>query len=178
MSILVLAGIVTLPLGLPVLPPETTARYAAMMGVTIQLERGKTGSLPQYFADRLGWEEMVATVAGVYRALPPDEQAKATILAENYGQAGAVDFLGRELGLPRAISGHNNYFLWGPGGASGEVVMSIGVSENDLREFFEDVTWAATAHCNYCLEQERPVYVARRLRFPIQDVWPRVRYYD
>ena len=177
-STLVLGGVATLPISIPVLPPETTARYAGMMGVTVQIERGKTASLPQYFADRLGWEEMVATVAEVYRGLPPDEQAKVTILAENYGQAGAVDFLGRELGLPRAISGHNNYFLWGPGGASGEVVISIGLSEGDLREFFEDVTRAATIRCDYCLEQKTPVYVARRLRFPIQEVWPQVKHYD
>ena len=176
--VLALGGVVTLPLGVPVLPPETTARYAAMLGVSVQIEQGKTGSLPQHFADRLGWEEMVTTVAEVYHSLPPDERTQATILAVNYGQAGAVDFLGRELGLPRAISGHNNYFLWGPGDASGEVVISIGLSEGDLREFFEDVRWAATAHCDYCLEQERPVYVARRLRFPIQEVWPQVKHYD
>ena len=178
MGLLVLGGLLTLPIGLPILPPETTARYAAVLGGSVQIEQGKRGSLPQYFADRLGWEEMVATVAQVHRALPPEERARAIVLAGNYGQAGAVDFLGRELGLPEAISGHNTYFLWGPGDASGEVVIAIGVPEGDLREFFEDVTRAATARCDYCLQRERPVYVARWLKVPLQELWPQVKHYD
>jgi len=176
--VLVLGGIVTLPLGLPILPPGVTARYGAMMGVSVQLEQGKIGSLPQYFADRLGWEEMTATIARVYSDLLPEEQGKATILTGNYGQAGAVDFLGREFNLPRAISGHNNYFLWGPGDASDEVVISIGISEGELQEFFEDVRWAATTHCDYCLERERPIYVSKRPRFPFQEIWLQVKHYD
>jgi hypothetical protein len=169
--------VLTVPIGIPVLPPETTANYAATMGLTVQIARGKTGSLPQHFADRLGWEEMVATIAQVYHSLPPEEQSKATIMTRDYGQAGAVDLLGREFDLPRAISGHNNYFLWGTGGASGEVVISIGLSEGDLQGLFEDVTQVATIYCDHCRHQRMPVYVARRLKFPIQEVWPQAKHY-
>jgi hypothetical protein len=49
------------------------------------------------------------------------------ILIGNYGQAGAIDFYGQELELPKAISGHQNYYYWGLRGYTGEVVLLIGM---------------------------------------------------
>ena len=96
--------------------------------------------LPQNFADRYGWREMVAAVNEAYTSLTPEEQAKACILTKNYGEAGAMEYYGRELGLPRAISGHNSYFLWGPQGCTGEVLISVGRPLRDLSDAFESVT--------------------------------------
>ena len=70
---------------------------------------------------------MVATVAGVYRDLPAEEQAESCVFTGNYGEAGAVDFFGPRYDLPRAISGHNNYYIWGPRGCTGKVLISVGV---------------------------------------------------
>ena len=70
---------------------------------------------------------MVATVAGAYAALPAAQRAQACILTGNYGGASAVDFFGPRRGLPAAISPHNNYYIWGPGGCTGSVVLSIGL---------------------------------------------------
>src|SRR2546426_4446870 len=86
---------------------------------------------PQVFADQFGWEEMVAKVAQAYRSLAPEERAKCVLYAHNYGEAAAIDFYGPKFGLPRAASGHNNYFLWGPPdstGGRGGVVITIGES--------------------------------------------------
>ena len=59
-------------------------------------------------------------------------------IAQNYGEASAVNFLGQ--GLPFAISGHNNYFLWGPHGYTGEVMIVIsGDSVEDLQKYYSDV---------------------------------------
>ena len=76
-------------------------------------ENGMVSVLPQHFADEFGWPEMVATVAGVYDSLPPDERAETAILAGNYGGAGAIYFFGPHYGLPKAISAHQNYYYWG-----------------------------------------------------------------
>ncbi len=104
--------------------------------------------LPQNFADRYGWREMVAAVDEAYESLTPDEQAKACIITTNYGEAGAMEYYGRELGLPRAISGHNSYYLWGPQGCTGEVLISVGRPLRDLSDAFESVTagpaWSCT----------------------------------
>ena len=90
------------------------------------VEQRETGVLPQQLADRFGWNTMTATVARVFHSLPADEQAQACILTENYGEAGAIDLYGPAYHLPQAISGHNTYYLWGPGKCSGQVVITVG----------------------------------------------------
>ena len=41
-------------------------------------------------------------------------------------------YYGEEFGLPRAISGHNSYYFWGPQGCTGEVLITVGRPERDL----------------------------------------------
>ena len=40
------------------------------------------------------------------------------------------------LRAPEAISGHNSYYIWGPGDCAGEVVISVGVPRGDLEAVF------------------------------------------
>src|ERR687897_2025079 len=141
-AVLAISGIVVAPITvLPVLPVETLARVTGSAGgdAGVQVETREVGQLPQNFADRFGWQSMVATVTGVYEELPLEERERACILTGNYGEAGAVDFFGPRYGLPGAISGHNSYFVWGPGGCTGEVVISVGVSQETLRGVFGQV---------------------------------------
>lgn len=135
------------------LPVETLASITGAAGgdVGVKEETRKVEQLPQHFADRFGWENMVATVAGVHRGLPPEERSESCILTGNYGEAGAIDFFGPRYDLPKAIRGHNNYYIWGPGECSGEVVISVGVPRDTLEAVFEDVTQADTVQCEYCM---------------------------
>ncbi|MGH3089200.1 MAG: glycosyltransferase family 39 protein, partial [Rubrobacteraceae bacterium] len=90
--VLVVSGIVVAPITvLPVLPAETLARITGAAGgdAGVQIETREVGDLPQNFADRFGWENMVATVARVHDELPAEERERACILADNYGEAGA-----------------------------------------------------------------------------------------
>src|ERR1043165_9904458 len=82
-----------------------------------------------------GWPEMVATIAQVYDKLPPADRARCFIFGQNYGEAGAIDWFGPRYGLPKAISGHQNYFFWGPRGYDG----SVGIVLNDDRETLEKI---------------------------------------
>ncbi len=181
-SLLVLAGLLLAPIAMPILPPAIYARATALVGgnAGIKVEDRATGQLPQQLADRFGWDTMVATVAQVYHSLPQDEQAKACILAENYGEAGAIDFFGPQYHLPRAISGHNTYYLWGPGTCTGEVVISIGYPLDKLQTAFGSVTQAGTITCVYCMPAENnlPVYVCLHLKTSIQAIWPTVKHYN
>jgi len=168
------------PLVLPILPPETYIRYGSLTGIQPpKEERGRMAELPQYLADRFGWENMVVTVARVFTALPPQDRARCAILAGGYGEAGAVDFFGPRYGLPKAISGHNNYWLWGPGDATGEVVISIGSSRERLLEFFETVEQADIIVSPYAMPRETnlPVYVCRHLKRPVEEVWPQLKHF-
>jgi hypothetical protein len=180
--VLVAGGVLVAPVALPLLPPATFDQIYGFLGgdAGIQNERHATAQLPQWLADRFGWLSMVATVAGVYDKLPPDERSSACIFTANYGEAAAIDFFGPAYHLPPAISGHNNYFLWGPRGCTGIVVITVGASKSDLEPAFGDVTQAATITCQNCMpyENDDPVYVARQPKRPIQEIWPTVKHFD
>lgn len=177
LGLLVIVGLVAAPLALPVVPVEMLlAEGSPYRGQSegMQVERLDTGSLPQHFADRFGWPEFAATVAGVYQSLPPEEQASACIFTINYGEAGALEFFGGEQ-LPPVISGHNSYFLWGPQGCDGRVVIFAPGYPADAAESFGRVERAAVTQCRYCMPYEngQPILVARDPKFAsIEDVWP------
>lgn len=179
-ALLLLGGAVTAPLTLPLLPVGMFTRYASALGLGMSaVERHEMGELPQHFADMHGWKEMVAEVARVYRSLPPEERAKAGIYGQNYGEAGAVDVLGRRYGLPKASSGHNSYFLWGPR-TSGETLIIIGGDAEDHLQAFKDVRQAGEIRCGLCMpyENNQAVWIARGLKAPIDQIWPMTKHYD
>ncbi len=119
----------SVPLALPILPPEDFGAYLQALGLSSRAtatQNDEPTVLPQYFADMFGWREMAASVSAAYNALPPEERAKAVFFGRNYGEAAALDVYGPALGGPPAISGHNNYYLWGPRDFDGSVVIALG----------------------------------------------------
>ena len=167
-----------LPLVLPVLSVDDFLRYQSHLPFEVpKTEKSFAGAaLPQYYADEFPWPGLVDAVAGVYKSLTPDEQEKTAIFCNNYGQASAIDFFGPQYGLPKAISGHQNYFLWGPRNSTGEIVIVVGGSESDARQQFESVEVGATLNNPYALWYEnRPILLCRGLKWNLQDGWSRVK---
>jgi hypothetical protein len=179
--LLLLAGGTALaPYVLPILPVETYLKYQAIIGLKApREEKGKLGKLPQQYADMFGWENMVATVAKVYNNLSPEEKQKCVIGASNYGEAGAIDFFGKRFGLPHAISSHNSYWFWGPGEKPGEIAIIVGGNPEDYHSMYDDVQQAATVICEYArpFETNLPVYLCRRPKVTLQQVWPRSKHF-
>jgi 4-amino-4-deoxy-L-arabinose transferase-like glycosyltransferase len=180
LAVLLAAGASSAPLAVPVLPVESFLRYQEKLGLEpVAGERHQMGVLPQHYADRFGWPEMAAAVAGVYGNLPPEQQTDCTILGGNYGEAGALSYYGRQLELPPAVSGHNSYYHWGPGDASGNVVISVGIPVEYLAEMFDIVSPAAQIESPYAMpyESNLTVYLCLGLKVPLQEVWSRIRHY-
>ena len=176
---LLIGGLIAAPLAMPILPVEATIRYTRFWDVhSIRVENVPVSELPQIFADMFGWQEQVRAVAGAYKALPDAERAQAVVLAYNYGEASAVDYFGSKLGLPRAISGHNQYGLWGPGATSGHVVVAIGFSERQLLQFYDEVTPAASVSLKYAIPEEShlTIFVCRRPHQSLQESWSQWKY--
>ena len=88
---------IALPIVLPVLSEERFIAYQAALGVKPELgERHRQGRLPQFYADMHGWTELVDR--GRQGRRPTDARPSgrtAFIFAQNYGQAGAIEWLGR-----------------------------------------------------------------------------------
>lgn len=180
LAVILLLGLPLVPLGLPFLPVERSIAYADALGIRPRAqEHSDEGPLPQVFADMFGWEEMVQKVARVYHALPPAEREKCGIFASNYGEAGALDFFGPRYGLPPAISAHNNYWLWGPRGHTGEVLILVGGSRDDAHSDFRSAVLADTTSCRYCMPYENgaPIFLCRGLNKPLSRRWLEIRLY-
>jgi hypothetical protein len=181
LTVLAASGALFAPLAKPLLPVDTYVRYAATLGIEPGTdERHRLGRLPQFFSDMHGWRELAEAVAKVHRALPAGDRARACVFAQDYGQAGAIDFFGPDLGLPRAISGHNSYWLWGPGDCDGSVIIVIGGQRDDLAPLFDHVEEGGLFECRDCMPYENGLilWVARGLRVPLAGAWPRVKHFD
>lgn len=174
-SMIALAALLA-PTMLPVLSPEKLVAYMrAIHFEPPRTETSHTAALPQLFADQFGWEEMVRSVARAHATLSPDEQKRVAIFCQNYGQAGAIDLFGRKHGLPPALSGHQNYFLWGPGQYSGDLVLVLDDPGGDEPAQFrsvEDLGPVDSSPWAMPWEQRNHIYLCRDLKVPLRDAWP------
>jgi hypothetical protein len=180
-AVLGVTGAILAPVAVPILDVPTFQRYSAALGVFGEAKTGecqKKAALPQIYADMHGWPEMARAIASVVDAMPPEDRASFAVLAENYGEASAVDFFAH---LP-AASGNNGWWLWGPPRGDGALgwpraIVAIGFDEEDLAPFFGDVHEAARhdhplARMN---ERDLPIFVCRDPRVPIDAAWPRFK---
>jgi hypothetical protein len=178
---IVLLGVLTVPFSLPILPLDIFIRYQKAIGYMPSAGEYQTlGVLPQYYADMVGWREMAESVATVYWSLPAQDRAHAVFFGNNYGEAAAIDVFGRRLGLPPAISGHNNYYLWGPNGADGSVVIIIGGYTQHYAEIFRSFEIGGLIATPYAMpyETNKAIYVLRGMKIPLRDYWPKVKTYQ
>jgi hypothetical protein len=68
-TLLIVAGLVTLPFGVPILPVDTFLRYTHLLPYanSVKTERDATAELPQLYADMFGWENMATRIAAISR---------------------------------------------------------------------------------------------------------------
>ncbi len=175
-----LTGIFIIPLVLPVLPVEKYIAFTKTIGMAPKSPEGKQLSdLPQHFADMHGWENMAKTAAGVYHALPAEEQAKAVIYVRNYGEAGAMEYFREKYDLPKVICPHNNYWLWGWKEIEEQytVAILVGGEQKDYIDFFEQVEQAGVVISPYAMPYETnlPIYIGRVQKKPIKSVWQNIK---
>jgi 4-amino-4-deoxy-L-arabinose transferase-like glycosyltransferase len=166
---LIIVAILIAPTVIPVLSPSTMIRTYG------------TSDYQNVLADKYGWSLMVSNLTQAYNTLPASVKSQACIFTSNYGEASAVNFLGKNLGLPKAISGHNNYYIWGPDSCTGQVLITIGVSLSTLQLGYKNITMLTTLNCQDCIsyEQTLPVYLCMNPNFTsIAVLWPTVRQYD
>jgi 4-amino-4-deoxy-L-arabinose transferase-like glycosyltransferase len=178
---LVVAGLVAAPLAMPILPVAAAVKYCAFFDVQdVKVENVPLNSLPQLFGDMFGWQQQVEAISRAVHSLSPGEQSQIALFAYNYGEAGAIDYFGKHYGLPKAISGHNQYGAWGPRGATGEIVVAIGFPKERLDRAFAEVTAFETISPPYALPEESglTIYLCRRPRQNLSTSWREWTYLD
>lgn len=177
--ILLAGGAQVASLAVPILSPDTFLAYLKYLPIKppVMEHSHERAPLPQWFADQFGWQEIVAETAKGYARLSPEERPGCGIFAQDYGQAGAIDFFGPHYGLPPALSGHQTYWLWGPRGYSGKCLVVLGDSRERLEGLFEHVEYIGTSADNpYALEKEISIYICRGAKFgTLADLWPQLK---
>jgi hypothetical protein len=122
---------------------------------------------------------MVAQVADVYNNLPPEDRAKTGIYAGNYGEAGAIDFYGAKYGLPKAISPHQSYFLWGPREYKGEVLILLGASKERAEKSCNSVEEKTEVNFAYSESYEQyKIIVCRNTKKPLPEIWQSLKFWN
>jgi hypothetical protein len=175
-AILLLTSLIILPMASPVLRPEAWIRYTAAMHLHgDKMETSETGPLPQFFADRFGWDQLTTEVVTTYRLLSPEDQRQACLVMTNYGEAGALDLLGKRMepSLPAAIANQNSYWDWGTHGCTWQVVIFVSdATPADMADRYESVQIITRLDDRYAMPFEHKyVYLARKRKASMPVVW-------
>lgn len=129
-------------------------------------------------ANEIGWPELVAQVAAVRDHLPPSDRAHYAVLAENYGEAGALELYGPQYGLPTPISTVNDFHDRGYGPFEPQTLIVVGGQLASESKFFASCSMVATVHLPYGVRDEESVdhpqiLICQHLREPWPTVWAR-----
>jgi 4-amino-4-deoxy-L-arabinose transferase-like glycosyltransferase len=157
-----LSAVIGALISLPVLPAKDADPVIAVNG-----DVGET----------IGWPAFTRTVSGVYDELP--NRDRAVILTQNYGEAGAIDRYGPDLGLPGAYSGHNAYGYWGPPPDGSAPVIAIGLGPAEMAEHLRDCRPAGRIDNGLGIdndEQGTVIYICAGPRRSWSAEWPGLRH--
>ena len=178
-GVLLADGAYLSPIVIPILSPDHFLAYAKALPFKLPVTEHShdRAALPQWYSDQFGWQEIVDETAVAWNRIPADQRQDCGIFAQDYGQAGAIDFLGRRYGLPQSLSGHQTWFLWGPRGYSGNCMIVLDDSRTRLGELWEQVEYVGTSADNpYALEKQIDVYICHGSKFgTLAQLWPQVK---
>jgi hypothetical protein len=179
--ILILAGGAWFaPVVVPILPIDKYIAYQKTLPIKPPRSEHahEAAVLPQHYADQFGWHEIVSEVALAWDRIPPAERPDCGIFAQDYGQAGAIDWFGPRYGLPPSLSGHQTWYIWGPRGYSGNCLIVLDDSREKLESIYQHVEFVGYSPDNpYALEKHVPVFICKRRKTSttLAEVWPRLK---
>jgi len=177
--VLFAVGAYLTPVVIPVFSPERFLEYARHLPIKLPVNEYShaRAALPQWYSDQFGYKEIADEAAVAWNQLPPEQRADCGIFGQDYGQAGAVDFFDRKLGMPGALSGDRTYFLWGPGHYSGNCMIVLDDKRAVLERLWNDVEYVGTSEPNpWALEPPVDVFICKGKKFgSMADLWPHVK---
>lgn len=172
--------VIVSPVVLPILPIDRLIGYQETIGFKPpKAEVSHDSPIQQIFSDQFGWQEMVEKTADVYNNLSPEERREAGIFASNYGEAGAIDFFGAKYGLPKSISPHQSYFLWGPREYTGKVLIVLGAKKEDAEKNCESVEEKTEVNHPLSPSYEKyKIIICRQTKKPLPEIWNSLKHWN
>lgn len=163
-----------LPYAIPILPIKDYIGYSNAKKRT----EGRV-ELTSDYADMFGWEEQVKLVDSLYRSLPIKEKKNSMIWAENYGEAGAIEIIGKKYNLPNPVCSNGSFWSWGTGNTDGTFCISIGNEKEAVQRVFDEVQLVKIVKHKYAIDEENniPVYLCRKPKINLKKKWPSLEKY-
>ena len=128
----------------------------------------------------IGWENQAKAVAEVYHGLSLEDKSRCIIFGDNYGRSAAIDYFADKYNLPLSVGRHNNYWIWGPGDYTGELMIILSADVGDKNERFEEVIEMGTVYTKYAIPYENnlKIYLCKNLQQPVEELWPKLKSYN
>lgn len=176
--VLIIISLPLVPIGIPVYKPGKLITYfnnlETKYGLTFirRFEDNTIHSLPQDYADMLGWEELTIITDKAWQMIP-DKKA-AIIYCENYGQAGAITIIGKKYGIPEAISFNESFLYWIPEKFDSDITSAIYINDemgDDVRELFGKITIVGSIKNPDAREYGTTVYLCENPVMSFNDFW-------
>ncbi|HEY1024966.1 MAG TPA: glycosyltransferase family 39 protein [Sphingobacteriaceae bacterium] len=173
MVLIAIPCIVLVPVAIPVLPINTTLYFLDLTlnktGIDFPLkwEDQQLHATTQDYADMFGWQEMAEYSAKAYQIIPQHERNQVTIFADNYGQAGAVDHLGKPYGIPKTVCLNSSFALWAPDSIKTNHLIYIDNDISELVPLFKEVKTIGEVRNPLAREKGTKVYL---LSYPLDDI--------
>lgn len=163
----------------------TAAGIGVAVGALIALpmmpvSNAGTFDLTGELGETVGWPALIHDVDEAYSQIPAGLREESIVFTGSYGEAGAVDVLGPDAGLPPAASGHNNYWLWGPPQPHGPII-GVGHVETALAQICPDLEQVDTLGNPYDVENEvlgQPLWLCLEPTGQLADIWQSVRHFN
>jgi hypothetical protein len=177
-ALMLLITIPILPMGIPIYKAERLAEYFARVkdkygfDAVLRCETGRIHSLPQDYADMLGWDELATITAKAYDHVP--DKKSTIIYAENYGQAGAIMVIGKKYNLPEPVCFSESFFYWFPRNPEHEITNFIYINDElgeDVSQLFADCRLIGKIENPLAREFGTGVWLCTKPRSSFNEFW-------
>jgi hypothetical protein len=136
-------SLVFLPLGLPILPQPQMEKYCLAFSkyitpIPMRNEDNSYTSIPQDYMDMTGWKELAELASVAYNKLDSTQKKDCIFYANDYGQAGAIDFYGKKSHLPAPVCTSDSYIFWAPDSLTASNFIISDSHLGDIPELFNN----------------------------------------
>jgi hypothetical protein len=171
-SLLLAPSLLLLPIAIPILPFGSTLRFfefttSSGLDFPVRWEDQQRHETTQDYADMLGWEEMAKHVHTAFQKIPKKEWSNTTLIAGNYGQAGAIQYFKNKYDLPEPVSLSSSFALWSPVKIETKYIIMIDDDIDDIASAFGTKIIIGKVENPYAREKDTGIYL---LSDPLVDI--------
>jgi hypothetical protein len=158
-------GVILIPFGMPVYSFKDYLKYVYKYEKK-DIEGGKHGVKYDEYYTKEKWKETMQLLKTVYDSLPDNEKGTTLIWGKHYGQAGAVNLIGKDYGLPKAFSYHGSFYTWSPKGEMPNTIIALSYKVGDFFiPYFDEVTLVKEIYNPYADNEEelyQRIYICKK----------------